>query len=94
MRATTSNDLFRKPAPLWNSDELHCAIQNTLAALADVDTFFHSELEALSEWGGPEHTKARIARELEEDHARDRAPYVRHLAALESYLTSIFKAVH
>lgn len=94
MRETITDDGFRQPAPLWDRDELQFAIQNTLAALADVDTFFASELNALSEWGGPERTKARIARELEENHARDRAPYVRHLTLLESYMASLFKSVH
>lgn len=94
MRATFSNDVFREPAPLRDEDELQFAIQNTLAALADVDTFFQSELNALSEWGGPEPTKARIARELAEDHARDRAPYIHHLTLLESYMRSVFKRVH
>lgn len=87
-------DVLLEPSQFWGQDELQLAIQNTLAALADVDTHFQSELNALAEWAGPEHTKARIARELAQDHERNRAPYVAHLASLEGYMKSVFKAVH
>lgn len=80
--------------PLFDQDELLTAIQNTLAALADVDTYFESELSALSEWAGPETIRTRIARELKENHERDRALCVRHLTALETCMRSMLKVVH
>lgn len=94
MRTEASDAILREPATSWGEGEFQLAIQITLAALADVDTYFASELKALAEWGGPEHTKVRITRELEEDHERGRAPYVRHLASLESYMRSVFKQTH
>lgn len=88
MTAEIPTRVLSEPSRFGCPDDVQVAIQNTLAALADVDSYFESELTALSGWSGPETIKTRIARELAENHQRDRAPYVQHLALLQRRMMS------
>jgi hypothetical protein len=67
----------------WYSADLLPQLQNTLAALADIELRYHSDQEQLQGWAGPEAIKTRFAAQLAERYQRERTPYVQRLAELQ-----------
>jgi hypothetical protein len=59
-------------------------MQTLSATLADIDFAYERELELLEERGGDPAPKERRRKALEQAHRERRAPYVQHLAELES----------
>jgi hypothetical protein len=53
-------------------DDLTGCLQNTLAALADVEFGFQIDCERLEEWSGPAAEKEHILRQLESKRQRQR----------------------
>src|SRR3954466_1667015 len=69
-------------APVYPEDLLP-ALQDTLAALADLEVRFEIARDRLEEWSGPEEEKQRGRLELEQVHRLAREPLLRHLAGLQ-----------
>jgi hypothetical protein len=59
------------------------ALQDTLAALADLEVRFEIARDRLEEWSGPEEEMQRHRAELEQLHRQAREPLLRHLAGLQ-----------
>jgi hypothetical protein len=64
-------------------DDLTGCLQNTLAALADVEFGFQIECERLEEWSGPADEKEHIVRQLESKRQRQRDLLNKRLADLQ-----------
>ena len=67
----------------WYPADLLPQLQNTLAALADIELRYQSDQEQLQGWAGPEAIKTRFAAQLAERYQRDRTPYVQKLTELQ-----------
>lgn len=63
-------------------DRLLRGIQETLAALADIDCRYESDRARLQEWTGSERLRRAFLERLDEQHERDRRPYALRLADL------------
>jgi hypothetical protein len=74
-------------APVY-PDDLEPALQDTLAVLANIDAHYDEERERLGLWSGPDSTKERLSRELEDAHREERAPHVQRLAELHRRWTT------
>jgi hypothetical protein len=70
------------------------ALQETLAILADLDTYYDGERQKLGRWPGPEVIKQRLSEQLEARRQRERDPLLRRLAELQQQVrsTALFKA--
>jgi hypothetical protein len=66
--------------------ELEKGIQTALDALGEVDRWYETERSLLL--GYPEPIRPRLADDLDKRHARNREPYVRHLAYLYHLIVS------
>src|SRR3954447_8826746 len=66
-------------APFYPEDLLP-ALQDSLAALADLEVRFEIARDRLEEWSGPEEEMQRHRAELEQLHQQAREPLLRHLA--------------
>src|SRR3954447_8820065 len=64
-------------------DDLLPALQDTLAALADLEVRFEIARDSLEEWSGPEEDKQCHRAELEQLHQQAREPLLRHLTGLQ-----------
>ena len=82
--------------PLIYADDLETAIQDTLLALADVETAYRERLAAIDRWLGPEGHKNRLRADVEALHQKDRQPLVLRLADLHYRLTrlTMFRTLH
>src|SRR5436853_43358 len=69
-------------APVYPEDLLP-ALQDTLAALADLEVRVEIARDSLEAWSGPEEEKQRHRAELEQLHQHAREPLLRHLAGLQ-----------
>ena len=72
-------------APFYPEDLLP-ALQDTLAALADLEVGFEIARDDLEECPGPEAEKQRGRLELEQAHRLAREPLLRHLAGLQDQI--------
>src|SRR3954447_25740577 len=74
--------------------DLTPALQETLAILADLDTYYDGERQKLGRWPGPEVIKQRLSEQLEARRQRERDPLLRRLAELQQQVrsTALFKA--
>jgi hypothetical protein len=70
-------DLRSREIPVW---DLELAIQDALAALAEIDCSYNLEYEGLP--SRPEPARLRLAEAIEQRRRQDREPYVKHLAHL------------
>ena len=70
------------------------ALQETLAILADLETYYDGERQKLERWSGPEVIKQRLSEQLEARRQREREPLLRRLAELQQQIRSmaLFKA--
>ena len=64
------------------SDDLLPAMQDTLAALADLETRYQSEREKLEAWSGPQAIKEHLVKQLDEHRMQEREGYAHRLAEL------------
>ena len=64
-------------------EDLLPALQDTLAALADLEVGFEIARDGLEAWSGPEEEKQRGRLELAQAHRLAREPLHRHLAGLQ-----------
>jgi hypothetical protein len=81
--ATTTASL--SDAPFYPEDLLP-ALQDTLAALADLEVGFEIARDGLEECPGSEEEKQRGRFELEQAHRLAREPLLRHLAGLQEQI--------
>src|SRR4051794_7042050 len=74
--------------------DLMPALQETLAILADLDTYYDGEVQKLERWPGPEVIKQRLSEQLTALHQREREPLLRRLAEPQQQIRSAarFKA--
>ena len=86
MLRTSVNQSTPRSNPI--SDDLTSQIQAALAALADLETRYQIDHDALAQWTGPEALKRSFADQLEAHHAREREPLVQRLAALHQHMTT------
>jgi hypothetical protein len=72
--------------------DLTPALQETLAILADLDTYYAGEWQKLERWSGPKVVKQRLSAQL--TARREREPLLRRLAELQHQIrsTALFKA--
>ena len=70
------------------------ALQEALAILADLETYYDGERQKLERWSGPEVIKQRLSEQLEARREREREPLLRRLAELQQQIrsTALFKA--
>ena len=70
------------------------AMQQTLAMLADIDSFHDKAHQRLERWPGPDVIKQRLSEQLHERRRRERGPLLRSLAELQPQIRSamMFKA--
>jgi len=80
VEATTAASLSDAPS---YPDDLLPALQDTLAALADLEVLYEIARDSLEEWSGPEEDKQCHRTELEQLHQHAREPLVRHLTGLQ-----------
>jgi hypothetical protein len=66
--------------------ELETGIQTALGALGEIDRWYDTERNLLLSY--PEPIRPRLADDLDKRHARNREPYVRHLAYLYQLIVS------
>ena len=66
--------------------DLTPALQETLAILADLDTYYNGERQKLELWTGPEAVKQRFFEQLASRHQREREPFVHRLAELHEQI--------
>ena len=71
--------------------DLTPALQETLAILADLDTFYDGERQKLERWTGPEAVKQRFFEQLAARHQREREPLVHRLAELNQRVSSLLR---
>src|SRR5690349_16233966 len=69
-------------APFYPEDLLP-ALQDTLAARANLEVGFEIARDSLEAWSGPEEERQRHRAELEQLHQQTREPLLRHLAGLQ-----------
>ena len=67
--------------PLYPAD-LTLALQEQLAALADIEADYAKKRHDLETWSGSQKMKERIVREVEVRRRRDREPHVLRLSEL------------
>ena len=74
--------------------DLTPALQETLAILADLETYYDGERQKLERWSGPEVVKQSLSEQLEARRQREREPLLRRLAGLQQQIrsTALFKA--
>jgi hypothetical protein len=74
--------------------DLTPALQDTLAILADLETYYDGERQKLERWSGPEVVKQSLSEQLEARRQREREPLLRRLAELQQQIrsTALFKA--
>ena len=74
--------------------DLTPALQETLAILADLETYYDGERQKLERWSDPEVIKQRLSEQLEARRQREREPLLRRLAGLQQQIrsTALFKA--
>ncbi len=74
--------------------DLTPALKETLAILADLETYCDGERQKLERWSGPEVIKQRFSEQLEVRRQREREPLLRRLAELQQQIrsTALFKA--
>jgi hypothetical protein len=70
------------------SDDVTSQVQAALAALADLETRYQIDRDALVQWSGSEALKKRFLGQLEAHRAREREPLVLRLAALHQHMTA------
>ena len=75
-------------APTYPAD-LTIAMQAELSALADIETDYAKKRHHLETWAGSQKMKARIVREVEVRHKRDREPHVLRLGELYGRLMNL-----
>src|SRR5215213_2145106 len=63
--------------------DLTPALQETLAILADLETYYDGERQKLERWSGPEVVKQSLSEQLEARRQREREPLLRRFIALE-----------
>ena len=85
IRAPEAATASLSDAPFYPEDLLP-ALQDTLAALADLEVRFEIARDRLEEWSGPEAEKQRHRIELEQLHQQVREPYLQHLAGLQEQI--------
>ena len=68
--------------------DLTPALQETLAILADLDTYYDGERQKLERWSGPEVIKHRFSEQLEARRHHEREPLLRRLAELQQQIRS------
>ena len=68
------------------SGALRPSLQALLSALADIDFGYERALEELSCGSIPDLGREQVAQMLQEQHRRDRAPYIRRLEELRTQL--------
>ena len=68
--------------------DLTPALQETLAILADLETYYDGERQKLERWSGPEVVKQRLSEQLEARRQREREPLLRRLAGLQHQIRS------
>ena len=78
-RDDRSNDPTLTPT---YSDDLLPDMQDTLAALADLETRYRIDRERLDGWSGPEAIKDHLLKQLDERRMQEREPYAHRLAEL------------
>ena len=64
------------------------ALQETLAILADLETYYDGERQKLERWSGPVVIKQRFSEQLEVRRQREREPLLRRLAELQQQIRS------
>src|SRR5215212_19950 len=79
-------------APFYPEDLLP-ALQDTLAALADLEVRFEIARDRLEEWSGPEEEKQRHRAELEQLHGQAREPLFQHLTGLQEQIR-VARCIH
>jgi hypothetical protein len=67
----------------WSSDDLLGELQDTLAALADLECRHQIEQERLRQGSEPASTRERFCAERESRHQQEREPYLHRLNELE-----------
>jgi len=86
----------RRPAPDLIRSDVHGAIQDTLAALAELERRYEERRASLERWPDRGGGKQRLLQALEAQHRRDRQPYVQQLAELHQRMMSatMFRTLH
>jgi hypothetical protein len=94
MLRTSVNQSTPRSNPI--PDDLTSQIQAALVALADLETRYQMDRDALLEWTGPGALKRRFVDQLEAHHAREQEPLVQRLAALHQHMTTaaMFRDLH
>src|SRR4051794_3749199 len=77
-----ADETFTYPA------DLTPVLQETLAILADLDTYYDGEQQKLERWSGPEVIKQRLSEQLAARGEREREPLVLRLAELQQQIRS------
>jgi hypothetical protein len=71
------------------SPDLLPLLQTLLAALADIDFAFESDLEAVESSTAEESLKRQVAERLRQMHHERRTPYVQQIAALQERMRAV-----
>ena len=74
------------PAPRFYSTDLLPAMQDHLAAVADLETRFEMERERIGQGSGFEEAKQHLRSELERDHQLARTMQVQRLTRLQEQI--------
>jgi hypothetical protein len=75
--------------PRWYPDDLLPQLQETLAALADIEFRHEIDQERLDAFTGPEEAKRRLLEQLEERRQQERGPLVQRLAELHQRMMNV-----
>jgi hypothetical protein len=86
----------RQPAPDLIRPEVDGAIQDTLAALAEVERRYAERRASLERWSDRGGGKQRLLQALEAQRRRERHPFVQRLAELHQRMMSatMFRTLH
>src|SRR3954454_19850879 len=76
-------------APAVYPDDLEPAMQQELAALADIELRYERLAGRLNRSSRPRAARDRLAQQLEARHQKEREPHVRCLAELYQRMTSV-----
>jgi hypothetical protein len=73
----------------WSSDDLLGEIQDTLAALADLECRHQMDQERLKQGAKPASEEERLWAECESRHQQEREPYLHRLNELERRMRAL-----
>jgi hypothetical protein len=86
----------RQLAPELIRSDVNGAIQDALAALADLERRYQERRASLDRWADRGGAKQRLLQALEVQHRKDRQPLVQQLADLHQRMMSatMFRTLH